>query len=325
VCFLSFFQGEAVSPTSRTTRCFPLLAFAAICLAVCSSRRADAAAYTYTTLDYPGASSSYLHGISNGVLVGGYQDGTGYHGYSYNMASQQFTSYTFPGTNGAQQYAYGISGNLVVGNYHDGFGVHGFTVTLNGSTYTSFDDPSGVGGTIPVGISSTAFVGYYGAGQGFIKTGNTYADVNVPGWAGSTYAYGVDDSGFITGTVGPFAHGFYGTQGNFTLFDVPGATSGTFGESVTNGMITGGYHNGTGDHGFLLSNGLYTTFDDPVANIGGTNRGTAASGTDGFYVVGYYNFNGVQHGFIATPVPEAGTMVGLVLGAGMLLRRRMRN
>ena len=36
-----------MSPTSRTFRCFPLLStFAALCLAVCSGRRADAAAYT---------------------------------------------------------------------------------------------------------------------------------------------------------------------------------------------------------------------------------------------------------------------------------------
>jgi hypothetical protein len=82
--------------------------------------------------------------------------------------------------------------------------------------------------------------------------------------------------------------------------------------------ISGTYYDSSGvSHGFLYSDGAYTTIDDPnaAASEGGTFRASVndAGGTNGFY----YDSNGVEHGFFQrdghfTTVddPSAGTGAG---------------
>src|SRR5437660_3829002 len=87
---------------------------------------------------------------------------------------------------------------------------------------------------------------------------------------------------------------------NFSTFDDPSATSfvGTQAFGINgSGQIVGAYANGSGNHGFLLSGGLYTTLDDPLATHGTLATGINASGQ----IVGYYATNtGLtgNHGFL---------------------------
>ena len=50
------------------------------CLTLCMVVAAQGA-YTYTTLDVPGASNTYAWGIDGSNIVGHYQDGSGFHGF----------------------------------------------------------------------------------------------------------------------------------------------------------------------------------------------------------------------------------------------------
>src|SRR5712691_8901479 len=87
----------------------------------------------------------------------------------------------------------------------------------------------------------------------------------------------------------------------FTALDDPSARTGGATEAFginASGQIVGLYTTVTAQHGFLLSGGMYTTLDDPLAT-----SGTVASGiNDTGQIVGYYqNASGV-HGFLYNPI-----------------------
>jgi PEP-CTERM motif len=97
---------------------------------------------SFTTLDYPGSTSSAAYGISGNVVVGDYQDSKGkYFGFVYDgvnwlsVDAQTFLPFAQPGAGSASAVSvtatklYGISGNTIVGEYLDATGVnHGFSV-----------------------------------------------------------------------------------------------------------------------------------------------------------------------------------------------------
>jgi hypothetical protein len=99
---------------------------------------------SFTTLNYPGSTSSAAYGISGNIVVGDYQDSAGkYFGFVYDGVNWlSVDAQTFLGQSSAQSGAgsasavtvtatklYGISGNTIVGEYLDGAGVnHGFSV-----------------------------------------------------------------------------------------------------------------------------------------------------------------------------------------------------
>src|SRR5258707_1379444 len=83
----------------------------------------------------------------------------------------------------------------------------------------------------------------------------------------------------------------------FTALDDPSARTGgateAFGINAA-GQVVGQYRNASGLHGFLLSGGMYTTLDDPLAT-----SGTVASGiNDTGQIVGYYQNASGFHGFL---------------------------
>jgi probable HAF family extracellular repeat protein len=116
-------------------------------------------------------------------------------------------------------------------------------------------------------------------------------------------ATGINDAGEIVGYVGTYAfgqlHGVIDNGGTLTTFDVtPGGI--TFAEGVNkSGQVVGGYRdvNNNSDitHGFLYSNGVFTTLDDPSSS-----SSTIAYGiNDAGQIVGlYYGPNGTYYGFI---------------------------
>jgi probable HAF family extracellular repeat protein len=101
----------------------------------------------------------------------------------------------------------------------------------------------------------------------------------------------------------------------FTNIDVPNARFTEADGINARGQIVGNYGDASGQHGFLLSGGQYTTLDDPNA-VTQPGLGTFAFGINarGQIVGQYFDANFARHGFLLSggqyttlDVPNAGT------------------
>jgi hypothetical protein len=86
----------------------------------------------------------------------------------------------------------------------------------------------------------------------------------------------------------------YGNAFTFTQIDATGANQ-TATIGINNGgQIVGVFKNGSGNHGFLDTGGVFTTIDPPGAS-GGTNAdGINSAGQ----IVGLFNDGSLDHGFL---------------------------
>jgi hypothetical protein len=104
-----------------------------------------------------------------------------------------------------------------------------------------------------------------------IASAQTYTAVNYPGAASTIIVGGPNLEGTSVGvyniTAGGVNHGFAVTaKGEFTAFDVPGATNTTPNFINLEGVIVGSYIDSAGtSHGFVLNGKKYTTVDYPGA------------------------------------------------------------
>ncbi|MHB1938508.1 MAG: hypothetical protein ACYCOR_18270 [Acidobacteriaceae bacterium] len=189
-------------------------------------------------------------------------------------------------------------------------------VTALSYTYATIDDPSGSLSTQAYGINSTEqIVGTYsdtsGGGHGFLYSNGNFSTIDYPGPGTSstnptsTDLNGINANNEIVGNYNEAANnihiGFLYSAGNFkNLGDDPASISGgTSPEGINdNGDIVGLYTDSSGnDHGFLYSNGAYTTIDDPNGALGTQAFGINNNGQ----IVGiYFDANSVPHGFSYT-------------------------
>jgi len=285
---------------------------------------------TWTTLDYPSASSTTAYGIDGNNIVGDYYDGSGiHHGFLYDGST--WTTLDYPGASGTM--AYGINGTNIVGDYSDGSGFHhGFL--YDGSTWTTLDYP-GTDETSALGISGSNIVGNYkisNVTHGFLYDGSTWTTLDYPGATGSG-AQGIRDNNIVGTYNASGFHGFLYDGSTWTTLDYPGTTFRKACRGIDGSMIVGVYAllspTGYVAHGFLYDGSTWTTLDYPSADQ------TMALGISGSSIVGRYYATGssASHGFIATlsitPTPVGYnlpwliiTFVGLTLAGGLLLRRR---
>ena len=109
--------------------------------------RANADSVSFTTVNYPGATTTAVEGInSSGELVGIFTDSTGDHGFIDNGGT--FTTINVPGGAAGTTDAFGINGSgQVVGSFFDSSSnLHGFLDSSG--TFSQIDDTSaGVTGT----------------------------------------------------------------------------------------------------------------------------------------------------------------------------------
>ncbi len=225
-------------------------------------------------------------------------------GLSHNFATLEATGLT--GSDAA-----GINDSGVVVGQGDLDSEHQRGWSYDGATYTLLQ-AFGAQDTSAHAINSLGeIVGDYSPVRstpryGFTDTNGSFATIQSDSAGGSSNANGINDAGAIVGS--DYLHGnvryagYIDDNGTFTYLSVPGADipgADTFANGINSvGQVVGSYNtNTTGSisHGFLYSNGAYTTIDDPL----GVN-GTFAAGINDFgQIVGWYlDANGVQHGYV---------------------------
>ncbi len=169
---------------------------------------------------------------------------------------------------------------------------------------------------------------------------DSFVSIDVPGFAGSTFAEGINNGGTLAGYYqdGATYHGFVDVGGTFTSFDVPGVAGFTLAQGINNsGSVVGYFSDDTGLHGFVKTGAAFTTLNATGDDQGSGNHYTVATGiNDAGDVTGYFKDNaGNYHGFvdvagIYTPVDvpgatggtfaqginAAGTVVGYSIASG---------
>jgi len=188
----------------------------------------------YSALDNPIAGSAQFLGtvpvgINNtGMVVGYYRQVYDVaHGFLYSPGTSSFSTIDDPNADfsavpgkGDGTAARGInSSGKIVGTYVDTTGVlRGFV--YDGAVFTTLSDPLGVS-TTPNSINDAGdIVGTYndagGTPHGFLYDGLTFTTIDVPGAAGGTIVWGINNTGEISGYAYANAsktitHGFFGT------------------------------------------------------------------------------------------------------------------
>lgn len=329
---------------------------------------AQSGGFLFTDFDLPGGGTNAgagtnINGIANSGAVVGFSIGNagGFSGFTANpLTSPNAAPLSINGSTVAM--AFGVnSAGTVVGN--DGNN-HAFT--LAGANLTTYI-PNSTATPPNNGVAATAFgindhgviVGQYTTNAdttpGYVLNGNTLTTINAPAGPNVVNAQGINGNGlvvgFYLGTDGQ-VHGFT-TQYNAasppttligtsladpTIPNVPGEPGATFVFSQVLGVndqgIAVGYYGDstTSQHGFFYNThtGRYSFLDDPSEAFNNGVEVTQITGiNDAGEISGFYSdANGVFHGFVATPVPEPGTLGLLTLGlagaSGYRWRRRIR-
>ena len=139
--------------------------------------------------------------------------------------------------------------------------------------------------------------------HGLVFSGSSIGTLDYPNANPDTEITGINYWGTIVGFNFTDGHsygnfGFKLKNGKFTRISYPGSSS-TYVSSISDkGVIVGSYLDNQGlGHGFVLENGVYTTIDNPKADLS-QGMGLGDINSSGVIVGVYYDTNSIAHSFI---------------------------
>ena len=259
----------------------------AVCLALPAS--AVSAKGTFTNFDPPGAVSTDPTAISNGVIIGYYNDSSGNNHGFIRATDGTFTELA----SNTRAYSINTRGAVIGTNYTSN--TNGFVIATDGKT-TTFN-VTGASSTVPYAINdSGAIAGIYVdpisfIDHGFVRSRNgTITTFDGPK-ALATQVWAINNVDQITGTYVDSSHNIHGflraKDGTFTVIDIRGAQQADPLSINTAGVIVGTYSDVV-NHAFeRMPDGTITTIDPPNAQAAG-----AYWISDGGKVVGTYEPEG---------------------------------
>jgi len=276
---------------------------AVVSVIVLSTDPVEAASYTFTKIQLPGATRTVANGLNKYGDITGYSVGsTGLHGFVYEAG--HYRTLDFSGAWETIPEGINDSGQVVGSVTLEPFGqAHGFF--YDGATFTVLDVP-GARDEVAFGINNYGdIVGTYvdTAQHGFLFRDGEFVSVDVP-VPGTflTRANGINDRGQIVGEYNDMPtssrqHGFLLSHGRYRSLDVPGA-HGTSANGINKGgEVVGFFYTETGPSTpFVYVEGEFTTLVVPGAvwavATGINNKGQ---------VIGIYDDGESISSFLATP------------------------
>lgn len=286
--------------------------------------------HSFSPVQIPQGSNASLWDINDqGQMVGIYTDNSG-QGQGFLYSKGALTPIDAPGEippGGSWPLAVSSSG-AIVGSYYDSARQFDSFLLANGIYTTLQPPPNSAPGIFAHDVNNHGqIVGEFGSAassgigeQGFLYAGGTMTVIDYPG-AVNTSLNGINDAGEIVGAYYDQAgieHGFLDSNNVFTTIDYPGQMTSL--ARINNvGEIAGYFPN----ESFLYVNGAFTTinYPDPETSF------TQVTGlNDAGQLVGNFSVGNTPatQPFIATPVPEPGSFVWVLIGTAGLRRRRGR-
>lgn len=280
-----------------------------------------AANYRFVKIDFPNATATFAQGINaRGDLVGRYLDADGVtHGFV--LRKGVFSTIEVPNSSSTGARAINAQGDIVGRTVDRSGNGHGYL--LRGGHFTKFDYPR-ASDTAPRGINNAGditgnYIDNVGNEVGFVLQDGQFQSVRVPDSATALHPcstdvwMAMDNERVLVGDLCTDAdggiHGYVRTRdGDFQIIDFPrtGAPCSALRWINERGDIVGVYANTLVEcfafqlHGFLLSEGKYTTIDVPGAAF----TDALAINDDGQIVGDYTDRQGNNHGYIAVPSSE---------------------
>ncbi len=264
----------------------------------------ESRAYTYQTLDYPGASQTIFWGLDDfGDLAGQYTvAGEPSHAMTWRRGTFQPLAPDKLGTYFSAAGGPNDAGTTY-GGYADASGIqHGFVI--RGRRFATIDFRGHLNSNVDAVDACDTILGVYwdadGVYHGMLSRNGNETPFDVNG-ARDTYPLGLNDKGDSVGywdTDGVVTHGYVRrANGEIATLDVPGAASTVAFAVNGHGQVAGYYADAAGAlHGFVKTGQNFQQLDVP----GGVATIVTALNNWGSVAGEYFDAGGARHGFMAT-------------------------
>jgi uncharacterized membrane protein len=271
--------------------------------------------FSFTILDIPGSVGSAAYGINDAGHIVGSMNTDMPSALGFLLTSTGVVPLRVPDSIVTVAYDINDADQIVGASFGDRY-PHGFLYSAGSFTTVLF--PDGNDYTQAIGINNLGQIVGLLASGGFLLADGHYTTLNISDMPRNVSPRGINDAGQIVGSLGPF--GFIDDGRSTTLLEVPGSNH-TEAQGINDaGDVVGSFseqrkdprtgENESFTHGFLWTGDGYIPLDVP------DSHDTQAYGINdrGQIVGAFVDAEGLRQGFVATPVPEPGTLILVSIG-----------